>query len=155
MTNVISAGRLTLGQNAAASSPAIDLNTLRAYRYGRVQQLLRENDCAAALLSNPINIRYATDSRNMTVWLLHNMGRYCLVPAQGRAVLFEYANQNCLANHPPLPAIGAVRPATIHAFFDVAEHAEAVSRRWAAEIRDLVMALIGPGVQRLALDRAA
>ncbi len=131
-----------------------DMAALRAYRYGRVQQLLRENDCAAALLINPINIRYATDSRNMTVWLLHNMGRYCLVPASGRAVLFEYANRNCLARAPDSPFIAEVRPVTIHAFFDAAEHAPATSRRWAREIRDLVDGLAGRGRQRLAIDRA-
>jgi Xaa-Pro dipeptidase len=132
----------------------VDLPALRHYRYRRVQQLLRENDCAAALLSNPINIRYATDSRNMTVWLLHNMGRYCLVPAEGRAVLFEYANRNCLDRAAGLPVVGEVRPAVIHAFFDAADQAVAVSRRWAREIRALVDSLAGGGRQRLAVDRA-
>jgi len=139
---------------AGGAGPAIDLGALRSYRYGRVQQQLKENDCAAALLSNPVNIRYATDSRNMTVWLLHNMGRYCIVPAEGRAVLFEYANKNCLSNQPSLPAIGEVRPVTIHAFFDAAEHAESVSHRWAKEIRDVVEGLMGRGPHRLAVDRA-
>ena len=139
------------GSNHAA--PGIDLAALRAYRLERVQQQLRANDCAAALLYNPINIRYATDSRNMSVWMLHNMGRYCVVPAQGRAVLFEYANRNCLDHVPDLPAIAEVRPAVIHAFFNVAEHAVAVSRRWAGEIRDVVCALMGPGPHRLAVDR--
>ncbi len=134
-------------------APAIDLEALRRYRYGRVQRQLIENDCAAALLSNPVNIRYATDSRNMTVWALHNQARYCLVPAEGRAVLFEYANNNCLANAPALPAVAERRLARIHAFFDVAEHALAVSRRWAAEIADVLSALMGPGPHRLAVDR--
>jgi Xaa-Pro dipeptidase len=155
--NRITSGRAAHGSpeggTATAAAP-IDLGALRTYRYGRVQRLLKENDCAAALLLNPINIRYATDSRNMTVWLLHNMGRYCLVPAEGRAVLFEYANKNCLSNHPALPAIAEVRPVTIHSFFDAAEHALPVSRRWAAEIRDVVDRLVGLGPHRLAVDRA-
>lgn len=132
----------------------VDTAALRAYRYARVQRLLRENDCAAALLINPINIRYATDTRNMTVWLLHNMGRYCVVPAEGRAVLFEYANKSCLANVPDVPAIGEVRPVTIHSWFDAAEHAQPTSRRWAAEIRDVVEQLMGGTHHRLAIDRA-
>jgi Xaa-Pro dipeptidase len=131
-----------------------DLAALRSYRYGRIQRLLRESDCAAALLIDPINIRYATDSRNMTVWLLHNMGRYCLVPETGRAVLFEYANRNCLARAPESPSVAEVRPVTIHSFFDAAEHAEATSRRWAREIRVLVDGFAGHGRQRLAIDRA-
>jgi Xaa-Pro dipeptidase len=131
---------------------SIDLNELRSYRYRRVQQQLIENDCAAALISNPVNIRYATDSRNMTVWSLHNQARYCVVPAEGRAVLFDYANNNCL-KAPALPAIAERRLARIHAFFDVAEHALAVSRLWAEEIADQVAALMGAGKHRLAVDR--
>lgn len=129
--NRVTSGRVAHGSpesGAAIGAAPIDLGALRSYRYARVQRLLKENDCAAALLINPINIRYATDSRNMTVWLLHNMGRYCIVPAEGRAVLFEYANKNCLSNHPVLPAIAEVRPVTIHSFFDAAEHAGAIRR---------------------------
>ena len=150
-TNPILRG--SLSHDTGQPSTAIDLATLRAYRYARVQEQLRAHQCAAALLYNPINIRYATDSRNMTVWMLHNMGRYCVVPAEGKAVLFEYANRNCLVLAGPLPAIGEVRPALIHAFFDVAEHAVPVSLRWAAEIHDVVRGLMGPGRHRLAVDR--
>jgi Xaa-Pro dipeptidase len=136
-----------------ARMPPIDLAALRAHRYGRVQQQLIDNDCSAALLSNPVNIRYATDSRNMTVWMLHNQGRYCVVPAEGRAVLFEYANNNCLIAPPPLPAISERRLARIHAFFDVAEHAAEVSQQWAAEIADLLRTMMGAGPHRVAVDR--
>jgi Xaa-Pro aminopeptidase len=151
-TNPILRGQLAHETAARVAAP-IDLEALRTYRYQRVQEQLRLNNCAAALLYNPINIRYATDSRNMTVWMLHNMGRYCVVPAVGRAVLFEYANRNCMAQAGQLPAIGEVRPALIHAFFDVAEHAVPVSLRWAAEIHDVVRSLMGPGRHRLAVDR--
>src|SRR5579883_2671812 len=155
--NAVSAGRLV--QQPVAGRPdrslsAEGLEALRRYRYARVQQLLRENDCVALLLANPINVRYATDHRNMTVWLLHNLGRWCLVPAEGRAVLFEYANRNCFDHVPPLPAIGEVRPVTVHSFFDAGDRTEAVSRRWAAEMRDLIDRWVGPGRHRVAIDRA-
>ncbi len=147
------AGHVSHSGASAHVALRVDLAALRAYRLERVQRQLRAADCVAALLYNPINIRYATDSHNMTVWMLHNMGRYCVVPAVGRAVLFEYANRNCLDHVPELPAIAEVRPAIIHAFFDVAEHAASVSHRWAAEIREVVCALMGPGPHRLAVDR--
>jgi Xaa-Pro dipeptidase len=154
MHNPITCGTVTHRNTREFDSVSIDMATLRAYRYGRVQQQLRDSGCAAAVLSNPVNIRYATDTRNMTVWLLHNMGRYCLVPAEGRAVLFEYANKNCLANQPRIPEIAEVRPATVHAFEYVGEHAQLVSQQWAAEIRDVVSSLMGSGTHRLAIDRA-
>ena len=131
----------------------MDLARLRAYRLARVQQLLRRNDCVGALLSNPVNIRYATDARNMTVWLLHSMGRYCFVPAEGKAVLFEFPNRNCASLAAGLPGIAEVRPAKVHSFFDAGEHAPEVSRQWAAEIAALVGAVAGHDHRRLAVDR--
>ena len=68
-------------------------------------------------------------------------------------MLFEYANRNCMGLAAGLPAIAEVRPALIHSFFDVAEHAVPVSRRWAAEIYEVVQSLMGPGRHRLAVDR--
>ena len=62
-------------------------------------------------------------------------------------------SQLCMGMAAQLPAIAEVRPALIHAFFDVGEHAVAVSLRWAAEIYDVVQSLLGPGRHRLAVDR--
>jgi Xaa-Pro dipeptidase len=146
-----------MGHSGSDVGPAfctMDLARLRAYRLARVQELLRRNDCVGALLSNPVNIRYATDARNMTVWLLHSMGRYCFVPAEGRAVLFEFPNRNCETLAAGLPGIAEVRPAKVHSFFDSGERAPEVSRQWAAEIADLVGAVAGRGPERLAVDRA-
>src|SRR5690348_7129989 len=42
-----------------------DMARMRAYRIGRLQAELRALDCAAAVLYDPINIRYASGSRNM------------------------------------------------------------------------------------------
>ena len=154
MNNAISAGRL-IQESATASGPAgIDIARMRAYRYSELQRQLRGNDCAAALLNDPVNIRYATDTRNMSVWLLHNPGRYCLVPAAGRAVLFDYPNNNCLGIPLDIPEVSEVRLATAYGFQFVAEHAERVCRQWATEIRALVTQLMGRDATRLAIDRA-
>lgn len=32
---------------------------------------------------DPINIRYATDTSNIQVWVLHNLVRYVFVPLEG------------------------------------------------------------------------
>jgi hypothetical protein len=36
---------------------------------------LAKRDFAGALLADPINIRYATGTRNMAVWTMHAPGR--------------------------------------------------------------------------------
>ncbi|MFQ5784836.1 MAG: aminopeptidase P family N-terminal domain-containing protein, partial [Alphaproteobacteria bacterium] len=63
---------------------------MRAYRLERVQNELKKRDYGAIVLFDPINIRYATGSRNMTVWVMHNAARYAFIPAEGKAVLFEF-----------------------------------------------------------------
>ena len=87
----------------------IDMVRLRAYRLGRLQAELRRRDYAAAVLYDPINIRYATGSRNMAVWTAHNAARYCFVPAEGKAVLFDF--HNCEHLSTGLETIGEVRRA--------------------------------------------
>jgi len=40
---------------------------VRAYRHDRLKQKIVEHDCAAILLYDPLNIRYATDCSDMQV----------------------------------------------------------------------------------------
>ena len=70
---------------------------LRRERLERLQAVLQEADCAAALFFDPINIRYATDVSNMQVWCLHNPARYAFVAADGPVVLFEFRTCEHLA----------------------------------------------------------
>ena len=56
---------------------------VRAYRHGRIKQKLAEHDCAALLVYDPLNIRYATDCSDMQVWTMHNPSRYALVCTNG------------------------------------------------------------------------
>ena len=49
------------------SEAPIDMRALRAYRLGRVRRELAARDYAGLLLFDPINVRYATGTRNMTV----------------------------------------------------------------------------------------
>ncbi len=72
------------------SEAQIDMRALRAYRLGRLRDELKRRDYAGILLYDPINIRYATGARNMTVWTLHNPVRYCFVASEGPVVLFEF-----------------------------------------------------------------
>jgi len=127
----------------------IDMVALRAYRLERVRAELRRRDLAACVLYDPINIRYATGSRNMSVWTLHNAARYCFLPTEGPIILFDYHNSEHLSDG--LETIAEVRPTTTWFYYMAGSRMEERAKRWAAEIADLVE-LHGGGNRRLALD---
>jgi hypothetical protein len=70
----------------------VDQVLLRAGRLERFRAELRRRDVAGALLTDPINLRYATGSRNMAVWTMHDGGRYAFIATEGPVVLFEFAS---------------------------------------------------------------
>ena len=122
---------------------------LRTYRLGRVRAELRARDYAGIVLYDPINIRYATGSRNMAVWTLHNAARYCFVPTEGPVVLFDF--HNCEHLSAGLETIGEVRPARGWYYFSAGPHIAAQAKLWAAEVAALGRAH-GGGNRRLAFD---
>ena len=134
----------------AAGVRAPDLAALREYRLERLRGELRRNDCAGLLVFDPLNIRYATDTTNMQVWIAHNPTRACFVATDGPVVLFEYCQAMHLADH--LPLVDEVRPATAFFYFLTGERTEELAGRFAAEVDDLLRAH-GGGNRRLAVDK--
>ena len=67
------------------------------YRLDRVQQELVQRGIDALITCDPVNTRYATGIRNMQVWAFHSIIRLGLIPAQGKAIVFEYAGSEHLA----------------------------------------------------------
>lgn len=130
----------------------IDMVALRAYRLGRVQAQLRRQDYAAAVLFDPLNIRYATGARQFSLWSARSLARYAFVPAEGKVVLFEYPKPGSMAIARALESCGEVRPAKTWYFFGAGARAPERAREWAQEIVDLVRAC-GGGNQRVAIDR--
>jgi Xaa-Pro dipeptidase len=128
-----------------------DLTRLRSYRLARLQAELAKLDVTGALLADPINIRYATDIRNMQVWSLHSLVRYAFVPTQGKSIAFEYPGSEHLAAG--LETVSEVRPALPR--FSAGQHrdargeADAQAREWAREIADLAERT---GGWRIAID---
>ncbi len=123
---------------------------LRAYRLERVRQQLRAQDCAAALLYDPLNVRYATDTSNMQVWTMHNAVRYAFVATDGPVVLFDF--HGCAHMSKDIETVDEVRPAVSWTYFLAGSEAENRVQAWADEIADLV-ARHGGGNRRLAVDR--
>jgi Xaa-Pro dipeptidase len=131
----------------------IDPETLarvRAYRHGRIKQKLAEHDCAAILVYDPLNIRYATDCSDMQIWTMHNPSRYALIFADGPTICFEYAQALHLAEG--LPMVDEVRPCTSWFYFASGPRLTESAGKWADEIADL-MRQHGGGNTRLAVDK--
>ena len=127
------------------------LEAARAYRLQRVREQLLAQDCAAILLYDPVNIRYATDTSNMQVWTLHNFARYALVFATGPVILFEF--HNCEHLHEGNGLIDEIRHAVSWSYFGAGSRISEKAKLWAAEIVELLQQHAGAGA-RLAVDKA-
>ena len=128
----------------------IDMVKLRGYRLARLQAELKRQDYAAALLLDPMNIRYATGSRNMSVWTSHTPARYCFVPAEGKAILWDF--HNCEFLSAELETIKETRPARGFYFFGSGSRVAEKAKGWADEIADVIAAHCGAN-KRIAIDR--
>ena len=52
---------------------------------------MARHDMAAVVLVDPVNVRYATGTRNMQIFTARNPARYVFVALDGPVVLFEFA----------------------------------------------------------------
>ena len=134
----------------APESEGIDLKAVRQYRQGRVRSEMARRGIDAVILSDPINIRYATGTRNMQVFSQRNApARYLLMTAQ-RSVLFEFTG--CLHLAEGYETVDELRSATTASFVAAGPGIAERERRWAAEMADLIAELVGPGAT-LGLER--
>ena len=145
-------GELAESEWLSAGLASPDMSKIREYRLQRVREKLKEFDCAGILLYDPVNIRYATDSTNMSIWTSHNAARYSLVMTDGPVIMFEFDAHEFLSNHNPL--INEVRPAITYLYFTAGDMSKPRAKIWATEIAQLV-SQYGQGNKRLALDNCA
>jgi Xaa-Pro aminopeptidase len=122
---------------------------IQAYRVGQVCRRLLEADCAAIVLFDPVHIRYATGTRNMQVWSMHNICRYAVLFASGATVLFELPSSAHLSRG----LVDDIRPALTTDFMAVGHRGIEMGRRWAASMISLLREK-GIAQNRLAIDRA-
>lgn len=141
-----------ISRDAPLVNPVSDDTLYRAqhYRLGRVRQQLKDNDCTAILLYDPVNIRYATDASNMQIWTAHNASRYALIFADGPVILWEFHNCEHLAAQ--LDTIDEIRLAVNWAYFGAGPRVSEKAEEWASEIASL-MHQHGGGNMRLAVDK--
>ena len=128
----------------APESEGIDLKAVRAYRLGRVRAEMAKRDIAAVILSDPINIRYATGTRNMQVFSMRNApSRYLLLTAE-KSILFEFTG--CLHLADGFETVDEVRPARTASFVAAGPAIAEREKVWAAEMADLITSLVGKNV---------
>ncbi|SHM79716.1 Xaa-Pro aminopeptidase [Roseovarius litoreus] len=127
----------------APESEGIDLKAVRLYRLGRVREQMQRYGVDAVILSDPINIRYATGARNMQVFCQRNApSRYLLLTAE-KSILFEFTG--CLHLGQGFETIDEVRPSKTASFVAAGPEIHAREKAWAIEMADLIEELVGKG----------
>jgi len=131
--------------------PHETLVAARGYRKRRIVEQVAAHDCAAILLYDPINIRYALDVSNMQVWTAHSPIHSALVFADGHAIDYEYQSTAHLAEG--LETVDEVRPALAWFYLYSGENLADWVERWAVDLVATLRERAGPGELRLAVDR--
>lgn len=130
---------------------SIDLVAVRAYRLGRVRAQMAELGVDAVILSDPVNIRYATGARNMQVFSMRNAPSRYLLLTQDRSILYEFTGCEHLAEG--LETLDEVRAARTASFVAAGPHIAAFERSWAQDMAAEITGLVGPratvGLERL------
>ncbi len=141
---------MPLGLDITARIAAINEVTLRRGRLDRLRAELARRDFAGALLADPMNIRYATGTRNMAVWTMHSPGRYAFVATDGPVVLFEFGTSRHVSRDSPV--VDQLRTSTPWFYFLCGPRVDEKSAVWAEEVASLVEQHGGRN-RRLAIDR--
>ncbi|MEM7289999.1 MAG: dimethylsulfonioproprionate lyase DddP [Pseudomonadota bacterium] len=135
---------------ARAGIEAPNLAAMRRYRYDRLLAELHRRDYGGILMTDPLNIRYATDSTNMQLWNTHNPFRACAMFADGHLVLWDYKNSMFLADHNPL--VREVRSGASMFYFAGGDKTEQDAKEFSGQIDSLMREHAGEN-RRLAVDK--
>ena len=140
------APRIRASQLRIPNVADIDFGRLRAGRLARLQAAMRRHGLPVCLFFNPANIRYATGTDVMGVWTAGTFARYCVVPAEGEPVLFEYKG----SVHVSRRLVRDVRPAFTWQYGGLAGADKA--REWARSVK-AVLGELGLEREPLAVDK--
>ena len=126
----------------------IDFTQLNSDRLNRLQSVMREDAVPACLFFHPANIRYATGTAVMDVHTLGASERYCLVPANGEPLLFEWD----MAISQSRKLVRDVRPALWWQY--QGKRGDVLIAQFASEIRDALNELGVASDDPVGIDRA-
>ena len=114
----------------------INFDRMRLYRLKRIKEQLLKNEIGACILFDPINIRYATDARNMSLFTMHTLARYVFIPVSGPVILFDYPKSKHLSEH--LETIDEIREVISWDFFSSGNKVDEFVKSWAIIVDDLM-----------------
>lgn len=114
----------------------IDERRMHDDRLARAREKLREAGLAAALLLDPLNVRYTTAAGFAFVSSLHYTWRWALVPVESPPILWDYEDTIPIARE-RWPE-GDIRPGDDWHFFLSGPNDQEATQTFAAEIADVL-----------------
>ncbi|MEM7292891.1 MAG: aminopeptidase P family N-terminal domain-containing protein, partial [Pseudomonadota bacterium] len=121
---------------------------MNAYRYARLQSELRRADCAAAVLCNAVNVRYATGTGYAQAVNMHSPFRAVFVPAEGKAIMYD-PEMYSFGEKPEI--VAEYRGSHGSPYFVAGEANASFIQKWAAELAGSITGL-DVGTTRVAID---
>lgn len=135
----------------APESEGIDLKAVRLYRQARVRSQMATHGIDAVILSDPVNIRYATGTRNMQVYCGRNSAARYVVLTATRSILFEFAG--CLHLGEGYETVDEVREANNISFGVAGPDIAQKEKSWASDMAELIIELVGKKDPTVGLER--
>ena len=114
----------------------IDFDRMRKFRLQRMRGQMENNKVGATILFDPINIRYATDARNMSLFTMHTLARFVFIPQSGPVILYDYPKSKHLSQD--LCTIDEVREVVSWDFFSSGDKVEKNAKTWSQQVDDLM-----------------
>ena len=142
--------QLAYAEWAVAGLELPDLQEMRRYRWQRLVDAINARGYGGLFVTDPLNIRYATDSTNMQLWNAHNPFRALLICADGYMVIWDYKNAPFLSEFNPL--VRERRPGASLFYFSAGDGGEERADSLSQEVLDLLAEHAG-GNRRLAVDK--
>jgi Xaa-Pro aminopeptidase len=124
----------------APESEGIDLPAVRRYRQQRLRGEMEKHGVDALILSDPVNIRYATGTRNMQVFSQRNAPARYLLLTRDRSILYEFTGCTHLADG--FETVDEVRPSMTASFVAAGAAIARREREWAREMADTIGGLV-------------
>lgn len=135
----------------APESDGIDLSAVRRYRQARVRSEMAARNIEAVILSDAVNIRYASGSRNMQVFTSRNAPSRYLILTADHSILYEFTGCEHLANG--LETIDEVRRAMTASFVAAGSAIGERETDWAKTTAATIRQLLGPGNHTVGIER--